>query len=412
MTKVRKFISLLLAVMMVVSVIAVSAVTTGALDLESNYIYFDVKSTGWDIGKAKLSFYIYSVTEGEIAGYGIGGKKTRGTLIDEENQIWEYDPIAAGMPLVEGEQYAIIFNAAGNETYSLLMDTSCIGHMAYADPDNQIENPVDSSKFSLPAYWKDLDSSKYGPRMVITSTGNVVGTCMQADKTPESMFTDFLTATGKEGIGNARIYSTKTEQQMIDDIGEALGLDKDFIQSAFDDNSVETTWDYMTSPLPAGNPGMTFSVSGTVTSYLPPDVDPEALDDNNHVQIEITNNETEEGHGNVAYGTSVDYIFSNLAIGTYTLTVSKKNHVTRTEEVVISAEDVVKNVKIHLIGDINGDGRITTVDFGKANSHARGKSTLTGYEFDCAEVTGDGKISTGDAGKINSAAKGKSSLWK
>ncbi len=223
--------------------------TIPQLTYEPNKIYFDANSTGWNLGKTKLCFYIYSLETGEYTGYGIGAKKTRGTLVDEANGIWEYDPIAAGLPLQDGEQYAVIFNA-GSETYSLLMDTSCFGHLAYADPEHPLENPVDSSKTSLPAYWEGLDPAQYGPRLVISSTGNVVGTCIENGKTGESIFNAFITGTGKEGLDNARTYSTKTEQQMIDDIGIALDLTKQQVYDAFTTAGVETVWDYNVSTLP------------------------------------------------------------------------------------------------------------------------------------------------------------------
>ena len=79
--------------------------------------------------------------------------------------------------------------------------------------------------------------------------------------------------------------------------------------------------------------------------------------------------------------------------------------------VTVGAENVTQDVKIHLKGDINGDGRVNTSDVGKANSHAKGTSTLTGYDFACADVNGDGKVNTSDVGKINSHAKGTNKLW-
>ena len=111
-------------------------------------------------------------------------------------------------------------------------------------------------------------------------------------------------------------------------------------------------------------------------------------------------------------GNSWSFSFTDLEDGRYTVTIMKKNHTTRKLSVYFSGNDADLSIKLHPVGDISGDGKVTTVDFGKANSHARGKSTLMGYEFDCAEVTGDDKVSTADAGKINSHARGKSNLWQ
>ena len=79
---------------------------------------------------------------------------------------------------------------------------------------------------------------------------------------------------------------------------------------------------------------------------------------------------------------------------------------------IVGTNPVVQDVKIHLIGDINGDGKVTTIDFVRANSHARGVTLLSGYELKCADVVGtDGKVTTADAIRINAHAKGTSLLW-
>ena len=105
------------------------------------------------------------------------------------------------------------------------------------------------------------------------------------------------------------------------------------------------------------------------------------------------------------------YDIPEVAAGTYTMKVMKQNHVKREYTVTVGSSNVVQNVKIHLKGDINGDGRVNTSDVGKANSHAKGTSTLTGYDFACADVNGDGRVNTSDVGKINSHAKGTNKLW-
>ncbi len=72
---------------------------------------------------------------------------------------------------------------------------------------------------------------------------------------------------------------------------------------------------------------------------------------------------------------------------------------------------VVNGVTDKGIGDVNGDGKITTADVGLANSHAKGINLLSDERFDMADVNGDRRISTADVGMINSHAKGIKSLW-
>ena len=110
-------------------------------------------------------------------------------------------------------------------------------------------------------------------------------------------------------------------------------------------------------------------------------------------------------------GNSASYTISGVASGTYTMKVSKKNHVTRAYSVTVTTGTKTQNAEIRLLGDVNGDGRINTSDVGKANMHAKNKKLLTGYEFACADINGDGRINTSDVGKINMHAKNKKRLW-
>lgn len=149
------------------------------------------------------------------------------------------------------------------------------------------------------------------------------------------------------------------------------------------------------SPAPEG-----YIVSGKVTSFL----DAEGV-----VTAELVSKTDPEI---VKSSESADdYAFYDVPAGEYTLSVSKKDHVTREYDVTVVDDDVTMDVKIHPVGDINGDGKITTIDAGRANASARQTAELEGYELKCADINGDGKVSTMEAGRINAHAKGTSFLW-
>ena len=273
----KKSISVLLAVLMVVSVLTVGVVATGAATTdgfkpESTKLYFDVDGTGWEMGaKDKIAFYIAGGDLGTDANPATvldwGAKKLQGTATTGETGIFEFDPAAkVGYNFTEGVQYKIIFarvssNNWKEQTCSLFFTTDCFGHVAYSDG-TEMENDVDSSKKSKTVYWRGIDPEENGPVLAITSIGNVVGSCVEQGKTKYSLFEDFISVAkkdfgGKTGLENAIYYTveqakTKTEQKLIDDIGAALGLTKDDVAKAFTDNEVSTAWTAEDSSLPAG----------------------------------------------------------------------------------------------------------------------------------------------------------------
>jgi len=115
--------------------------------------------------------------------------------------------------------------------------------------------------------------------------------------------------------------------------------------------------------------------------------------------------EAETGNNNY------DFSFSNVDAGSYIVRVSKENHVTRDYEVTVGEDPVNLDVKLHLVGDINGDGRVNISDVGMANAHAKKSIQLEGYDFACANVNGDNRINISDVGILNAHAKKTSMLW-
>lgn len=177
----------------------------------------------------------------------------------------------------------------------------------------------------------------------------------------------------------------------------------------YEDNTDGHVWQVYES-YKVADPNASGSVSGTVKSF-------------NSAADKVTIQLIQQGHSEPAYETTVSggtkegnqytasYTISGIASGTYTMRVMKKNHVTREYTITVGGEAVTQNVKIHLKGDINGDGKVTIGDVNRANLHAKGKSKLTLYEFACADINGDGKITISDVNRANLHVKGKSLLW-
>ena len=145
------------------------------------------------------------------------------------------------------------------------------------------------------------------------------------------------------------------------------------------------------------------TLSGTITSFG---------DDTDEIMIElIPEGLTETAYYTVVVGNTAKYNLLNVAAGTYVVKVSKANHVTREYTIVVGTEAVAQDVKIHLKGDVNGDGKITIVDVNRANLHFKNKSALSGYELLCADINGDGKVTIVDVNRMNLHFKNKNKLW-
>ena len=158
---------------------------------------------------------------------------------------------------------------------------------------------------------------------------------------------------------------------------------------------ITACYDYSALPSPY------YTLSGDYTSYLGAD-DPVTLELYKDGTLGIkTNKFTQTGA----------YSYNNLTAGSYTLRVIKKNHVTRDYAITLTGSKTL-DVKICPLGDISGDGKVTTKDYAMANAHAQKVTLLSGYALQCGDVLkGDGKITTADAARINAAAQKVDPLW-
>lgn len=145
------------------------------------------------------------------------------------------------------------------------------------------------------------------------------------------------------------------------------------------------------------------TVSGTATSFN---------SDTDDVTIQLI----ESGASKAAYeaviqGNTASYSIAGVAPGTYTMKVMKQNHVTREYEITVEGGDVELDVKIHLKGDINGDGVINIKDKRLIYYHMNDSANkLTEYAFDVGDVNGDGVINIKDKKLIYNHMSG-TSLW-
>jgi hypothetical protein len=158
---------------------------------------------------------------------------------------------------------------------------------------------------------------------------------------------------------------------------------------------VGTTY-YTTEITPVPEEPEGYTVSGSITSSA-------------IVEGDVTVELWLEGADAAAYTTvssSGVYTIENVIPGTYTLTVSKVNHVTRRYTITVESEAVTQSVKLQLLGDVTGDGQINIGDVAKVYAHIKGTTPITDeYLMDCANGNG-GVLNIGDVASIYAHVKG------
>ena len=123
------------------------------------------------------------------------------------------------------------------------------------------------------------------------------------------------------------------------------------------------------------------------------------------------------GSSAAAYNTSVKgnsatYTISGVASGTYTMKVSKKNHVTREYSVTVSTGTKTQNAEIRLLGDVNGDGRVNTMDYTRLLKHVNETQLLTdAYALKCSDVNKDKRVNTMDYTRLLKHVNETQPLW-
>ena len=141
-------------------------------------------------------------------------------------------------------------------------------------------------------------------------------------------------------------------------------------------------------PLPTG-----FTVSGNITSYLKTEFPTEVST--------VTLTGTDNNFTSTVTG-DTEYTFESVPAGNYVLSVAKKYHATREYEITVGAEAVAQDVTINPLGDANLNGEVEARDATRVYRASVPDSgvVLEGYAAKCADVNGNGEIEARDATRI------------
>lgn len=228
-----------------------------------NVVYFEVPSE-WsaDTVKQGVFMYLYDFKDGEMITWG----SKKGKMKDEGGGKYSFDLGDKGFDLDSSHEYGCIFAAGatwGMQTCDLLIGSECFGHTASCTGD-KVENNVDSNKKSYYVVWDSgIDRSRFAPPLLVTSIGNIVGEALRPSVTKYGLFCQFLSET----LNNARDYSGKSDQQLLDDIAKQLDLGQEDVKKAISETGVTVDWKASESSANEGsNPDSGSSGSGNSSS--------------------------------------------------------------------------------------------------------------------------------------------------
>ena len=243
----KKIVSLLIVIVLMLSV---TAVAVSAQEIESkaqNVLHFDVNTAlNWGSESKKVYCHIWEL-EGDMF-YNWQSKKEN-CSDDDHDGVWAYDLDANGIVLEDNKVYGCIFsNESGKQTANLIFDKTVLGDTAYCDDEFDVA-PGSASCYTV--YWKNQGKglNDFGPQLYITAYGEVCGTCIPTTTSAVEIFEEFL----KDDMDYARNYTGKDDQSIIDNIAVRLELTKSDVVTALSDTQVNAEWSWYKSETEMGD---------------------------------------------------------------------------------------------------------------------------------------------------------------
>lgn len=238
----KKIISAVLAVLMMSSTAALAA---SAAEVEAE------KSTGatgtfkFDMGDWNhdddVSFYIWAKSadgsdtkwgskSGWVDSNNWGSKKTFGTKVDGEDGIVESYEIE----FLDGyDTFCIMYDpTTGVQTYNCIITENALNDTARMTGES-VENPEDSEKTAIVVAFDN--AADCGPQLVVTSTGNIVGTTLAPNENGAITLAKFvyngLNADGTSAKDKSEV--DKVTEEKIANAISAYGTDADTVWAEF-----------------------------------------------------------------------------------------------------------------------------------------------------------------------------------
>ncbi|MBR2714763.1 MAG: hypothetical protein IKB73_00970 [Ruminococcus sp.] len=240
----KKLISLCLVIVLMLSmaIVGVSAKESKP----QNVLHFDTNTANhWGNNYSKVYCHIWGYDGDTFFRWQSNSEK----CTDEDGDgIWTYDLDYYRIVLEDDKSYCVIFsNDNGRATYTMTFDTTVLGDTAYCDG-SYYDSPEEYHEYF--AYWRNQDSGLhgYGPQLQISSIGQIVGTCIPKTESAQHLFEKMLIY----NIENARTYSGKSDQDIIDDVAKNIELTISDVIKGIEKSGKKVSWKWWESSLEMG----------------------------------------------------------------------------------------------------------------------------------------------------------------
>lgn len=357
----RKFLSILLAVLMVasVSVMSFSAadteVQTATVTLKN--IFGDTVTETYAVGDT-ITAYTYlnasEINDGKIAS--IHGK-----------QFYSHDVLE----LV----------AEYTETDGITSDLTAMFPVTKT-------NTMASGHWTTSVEYKDMGAVYYN-----ASIASLKGFPFNADDAALIVVNYKVKAAGNAEINNEMVTLASSDENLSGIVEDGVMVKNNFTMPIALSKPV----------IPVPVTGVT--VSGAITSYLKTEFPTEVST--------VTLTGTDNNFTSSVTG-DTEYTFESVPAGTYTLSVAKQYHVTREYEITVGTDAVTQDVTINPLGDANQNGKVEARDAMRISQHTVAETDdqmLQGYAALCADVNGNSKIEARDGMRVFQQTQGEDTLY-
>lgn len=229
MKRIIQLVSLILALIVLISAMAITAHAEDFVPSNKPIIYFEIPKDWADKDIPYVACHIGSYYDDR---HTLPGSDTVCTKVSDN--LYSFDIACRSQYAVDYvKEYncRVVFYCGNTKTYDTIITGNCFGDTLYCDG-------TTSSDGSYIAYWKNQDKSVAGPILKINAEGNIEGTAIVPGEKADYVLIDFI----KKNLKKAAKANNKTENELLTEVAKELGVSQqelsDILTAKFPENII------------------------------------------------------------------------------------------------------------------------------------------------------------------------------